>query len=164
LDELRDYLAALIGRFLSQPETWLEAVANVEPERLQLRSNAEQWSAHQVVAHVLAADRFALLPRIRRILAEERPQLPNWDEAEWMADEYDRAMPLVNILEDWQQARQGLAEDLAGLELSGWERKGLHPYHGERTLLWWLEYSVNHAKDHERQLLVILAEVNTKNL
>ncbi|MFP3855288.1 MAG: DinB family protein, partial [Anaerolineales bacterium] len=107
--------------------------------------------------HVMAADRHALLPRLRLIMNEDQPALPNWDEAAWMAQTYDNSEALGPELESWHKAREGLAQKFSELELSNWNRSGSHPLRGERTLLWWLEYCVHHTRDHWLQLQKILA-------
>lgn len=157
MDELKDYLAALVEEFRTQPARWLERIEGLDKERLGIRSDADAWTAHQVSAHVMAADRHALLPRLRRILNEEHPELPNWDEAAWMAQTYDHSVALEPELGSWQQAREGLAQEFSELELSDWNRSGSHPLRGERTLLWWLEYCVHHTQDHRLQLQKTLA-------
>lgn len=156
MEELRDYIDELVGRYRGQPEEWSEKAVSIGPDQLGHVPPGQQWSPHQVIAHIMAADNFALQPRLTRILTEEKPELANWDEEAWMAESYDPEQPLDQALQAWRQSRQKLTEQLAGLDMSGWNRTGLHPLHGERTLLWWVEYSVNHVRNHEGQLAEIL--------
>jgi hypothetical protein len=73
-----------------------------------------------------------------------------------MAKSYEVQQPLAAGLQTWQQQRTSLAEALAGLKLEDWKRTGRHQIQGERTLLWWLEYAVNHVSNHRQQLADIL--------
>jgi hypothetical protein len=156
MDELHDYINELVNRFQNQPEEWLAQADAIDSDQLRQVPPGQLWSPHQVITHVMAADEFALLPRLTRILVEDQPELPNWDEETWMAENYDPSQPLDPALKTWRKNRQDLAEQLAALDMTGWNRTGLHPFHGERTLLWWLEYSVGHVRNHEEQLATIL--------
>jgi hypothetical protein len=152
LEELKEYLAELVVTFESQPKAFAGALADRGPAELHRPLSPGEWSPHQVMSHVLASEAEALLPRIRRLLEEDDPDLPNWDEAAWMADSYDPSLDIGDLLAAYAAARRPLADRLDNLPLAAWNRSGAHPVQGRRTVLWWLEYTVAHAKDHLNQL------------
>lgn len=152
LAELHGYISGLLDEFRAQPGRFLALISDMEPAARRRPLAPGEWSAHQVVAHVVATDEEALLPRLRRIQEEERPQLPNWDEELWMERDYDPEADLSELLARWQRARQEQAQALEGAESTVWNRAGIHPVQRERTLLWWLEYAAAHAKEHLEQL------------
>ncbi len=151
-DLLDDYRRRLLERFRLQPETYREHVRRLDREGVRAPIKPGEWSAHQVIFHVRAADEQAYGPRLMRILREERPQMEDYDEVAWMKDQYDPDEPAEAVLERWQAARRGWADILAAAPAEAWSRSGLHPFYGERTLQWWLERAVAHGEDHRRQL------------
>lgn len=142
----------MIDEFRAQPERFVGAVAALETAALRRPVAAGEWSPHQIVVHVVACDAEALLPRLRRIREEERPRLPNWDEEAWTASGYDPTVELKGLLTGWKRARGEEAEVLEAADPTDWNRVGIHPVKRERTLLWWLEYAVAHAREHLEQL------------
>jgi len=152
MEELKDYIAGLIETFASQPSEFQTMLRSFDAASLHRPLEPGGWSSHQVMAHVLASESEALLPRILRILDESDPELPNWDEIGWMANDYDSERSIVEMLKAFAAARKPVEDRLAGLPLEDWNRAGVHPTRGRRTALWWLEYTVAHAKDHLNQL------------
>ncbi len=152
MEELREYRQSLIGRYAAQPQALREAAGRIPASARHARAGDGGWSPHQVLAHVRDVEIGAYLPRLSRILAEERPDLADFDGEAWMAAHYDPAEPLGTLLGSFQQARhEGLAL-VSVLGSTGWSRTGRHPSLGERTLGWWLERAVSHAEEHLRQL------------
>lgn len=155
--ELGGYIDNLLAEFRAQPDQIRSLVAELGPAAQGRPQQPGPWSPHQVVVHVVATDEEALLPRLRRIQLEERPELPNWDGARWMEKHYDPSVELPALMARWREEREERARALSAAESADWNRVGLHPGQGERTLLWWLEYAVAHAKEHREQL----AEANS---
>jgi hypothetical protein len=111
-----------------------------------------EWSPLQVLAHVGSVESLAFVPRLRRIASEDNPFLENFDGDSWMETQFDPQAPAETWLNLFEAARkQGLAT-LANLSEEGWSRTGVHPAQGQRTLQWWVEYSVSHADEHINQL------------
>lgn len=152
MEELKDYIAGLVETFGDQPSAFRTVLGSMADGALHRPLEPGGWTPHQVMAHVLASESEALLPRIERILDESDPDLPNWDETEWMANSYDPKRATADMLAAHAAARHALEGRLAGLPLEDWNRAGTHPTRGRRTALWWVEYTVAHAKDHLNQL------------
>ena len=152
MEELKEYLAGIVSAFERQPAELERALAAVGPKELHAPLEPGGWSAHQVLAHTVAVDGQALLPRLLRILDEERPQLPDWDGDGWMQSAYDAQAQVEAMLAEFSQGRQSVAARLASVDGQTWNRTGVHPLRGERTLLWWLEYSVDHVRQHLEQI------------
>ncbi len=152
-DDLLDaYRRRLLERFRLQPEMVQERLRGLDREGVRAPIKPGEWSAHQVIFHVRAADEQAYGRRLMRILQEERPELEDYDEVAWMKDHYDPEESSSAILVRWQSARRGWADLLDAAPPAAWSRSGRHPFYGERTLQWWLERAVAHAEDHRRQL------------
>ena len=151
-DSLDDYRRRLLERHRFQPTAYRERLRRLDGASLRVPIKPGEWSAHQVIFHVSAVDEQAYGPRLLRILREDRPRLEDFDEAAWMADHYDPGEALQAILDRWQAARQTWADVLETAPPEAWNRAGVHPFYGERTLQWWLERAVAHGEDHRRQL------------
>lgn len=152
VEELREYLAGLLDRFEAQPQALERGVSSLAAERLHRPLEPGGWTGHQVLAHTVVVDEQALLPRLGRILEEDKPMLPDWDGEAWMETDYDAGVPAEELLTRFRVGRQTAADRLRSVDDPAWNRTGLHPLRGERTLLWWLEYSVGHASEHLEQL------------
>lgn len=152
MKELEAYLRTLIETFRTQPDSVRTAVGELTIDELR-RPHAEgEWTPHQMLAHVVAVDEFALLPRFKRILEQDRPALEDWDAEHWMREQYEPDRPAAELLDRFEALREGFVPRLTELEMDDWNRSGVHPYHGERTLLWWLEYAVHHVREYLEQM------------
>lgn len=152
MEELRDYLETLCSEFASQPGRLRAAVQNIPEAAMQQPIDPGGWTAHQVLSHVVAAQLLALQPRMRRILDEDKPDLPDWDQDRWMAEEYDREAPAQKLVDDLESEVEQVLQWVQGMELQKWNRTGRHPMRGSRTLLWWFEYLIAHNREHVQEL------------
>jgi hypothetical protein len=146
------YRSQLIEQYLEQIEAYRRHLHDLDPSLLHAPIKPGEWSPHQVVFHIAAVDERAYGPRLLRILEDDRPDLDDFDEAEWMSRHYDPDLALEDLLASWSAARLNYAGALRAAPEAAWNRTGLQPYWGERTLQWWLERAVTHGDDHFRQL------------
>ncbi|MGD8603053.1 MAG: DinB family protein [Anaerolineales bacterium] len=152
MKELREYQARLMNRMWSQPQELRQALSSFEADDLLRPLEQNGWSPHQVVAHLCHVEWGAFLPRYDRILKDEDPLLANFDETTWMETYYDSSVPIEELLKDFDSVRQSARDLLDEITPDQLSRTGRHPYQGERTLQWWIEYAVSHADEHLRQL------------
>lgn len=151
-DPLGRYREGLINRYAQQADALRAAIGAKDASELHSAPAPGEWSPHQVLAHVAAVESQAFVPRLKRIASEEHPDLPNWDEGAWMATQYDAGGDAETWLDMFETARQEGLDLVQGLAEDDWNRTGRHPSHGDRTLQWWVEYSVSHTDDHLDQL------------
>jgi DinB superfamily len=151
-DLLDDYRRLLLTQYRSQVTAYAGHLAGLGDRAIRLPIKPGEWSAHQVLFHVVSVDENAYGPRLRRILREHRPALEDYDGDGWMAAHYDPNEPSGVLLDRWRNAREGYAAELGAAPAEGWSRTGLQPFWGERTLQWWVERAVAHAEEHWRQL------------
>jgi hypothetical protein len=162
-EQLLDYRRHLLERLEQQPAefalrvaaipaaAWHEPRTEQEREALRLAGyirDAQGRSLLRVAAHVRNAEANVYLPRIRRIVSEDRPQLTieaSHDEA-WASFDPDESMTAV--LAAWSQARAELVQLLRPLSPAGWTRMGFYPPTGNRTVQWWAEKAYAHAEGH----------------
>src|SRR5260221_10166466 len=77
-------LPALIESYRAGPRSLRQAVAGLSREQLLARPVAGKWSTLEVVCHLADFDPI-LADRMKRVLAEERPQLIGADEQRFAA-------------------------------------------------------------------------------
>jgi len=147
-DQLLDYRRQLLTRLERQPAEVADMLAGFpEPEWFRPRA-LEGRSLHQLMAHVRDVEQLAFLPRVRRILTEDRPTLEPFTSHDWSDADYQPAEPLTHILARWSQARAEVLDLLPAPDHSGWSLTGFHPPSGQRTLQWWAERIYNHVRQH----------------
>ena len=116
-----------------------------------VRAAPGEWSAREIVHHLADAEMTGAI-RLRRLLAEERPEIVAYDEEEYARRlHYDR--PLGASLEAFDAARRATAELLEHLTATEWQREGTHSETGRYTVEAWLEVYAEHAHDHAAQVL-----------
>lgn len=151
MKEILHYRDTLLRRYREQPGQ-LKLFAGGRTPSLHISPAEGEWTPHQILCHIVAAEEHALFPRLIALLEEEEPFLENWDEQAWMEREYDPTAEVMRELHRLEQIREKGAARLEGLSPEHWNRTGFHPYQGVRTLAFWVEYSVAHVEDHLRQL------------
>ncbi len=138
---------SLGGRLATQLESLRLVLDNATPAALKTRPKSGKWSAHENLAH-LVQHHHATLGRIRRILAEDRPQLPSYraeTDLEWPALAAESTEGVVRKLLAARQEMIALTTDLSPKQLS---RVGIHPAFGPMTLAQWLDFFLIHEAHH----------------
>jgi RimJ/RimL family protein N-acetyltransferase len=131
--------------------TQLDAVpgllGDATPQALLRKSPAGKWSAHENLAH-LGRQQEVFLQRVRRILAEDAPVLPQYrseDDPDWPAWV---ARPTDEVLRRLRSGRAELTALLGGLTLTELARTGVHSRFGPMDLPRWVEFFLVHEAHH----------------
>ncbi len=148
LEQLLDYRRRLIERLAQQPAEFEAALAALGAAHWHQGRDPQGRSPHRIVTHVRDLERLAFLPRLRRIVAEDHPVLDAYASHHWSESQYRADVPMPQLLADWAQARAELVSLLRPLPAAAWSRTGFHPPSGSRTLQWWAERALSHARDH----------------
>jgi uncharacterized damage-inducible protein DinB len=126
-----------------------EVLGRIPPEHLQAAPEPGEWSVHQTLHHLWVVEARIYLPRVRRVVQEERPFLEVVDERamqrEWLA-----ARPLAEMLEGFLEARQAEMLLLRGAD---WTRVGQHETQGPIALTWIAKNALAHTWEHTAQLM-----------
>jgi hypothetical protein len=156
-------IPALITRFGRGVENFDRRVFDLTDSQLDTAFRPEmgvgQWPVRVLLGHVADAE-LLFVTRLRRIVAEDHPVLPLWDEDTSIdAGMYRGPLPetpspltvpppiggfvaVVHTLRRWT------TEWLAALAPSCWTRTGLHPQKGEQTLRDIANYATWHLENH----------------
>jgi hypothetical protein len=140
-------LAPLIENYLAGAQTLRKAVAGMTPEQIKARPVAGKWSTLEVVCHLADFDPI-LADRMKRIIAEDKPQLLGADEKHFAAALAYHARDLEEELAIVERTRSQMARILRTLPDSALERVGVHSERGPLTLERMLTMSANHIPHH----------------
>ena len=142
-------LAPLIDAYLAGPQTLRQAVAGMSREQLLARPVPGKWSTLEVVCHLADFDPI-LADRMKRIIAEDRPQLLGADEKRFAAALAYHERDLEEELAIVERTRSQLARILRTLPAGALERVGVHSERGPLTLERLLTTATNHIPHHVR--------------
>jgi len=138
---------SLAVRLATQLDSLNLVLGNATPAALKTRPNSGKWSAHENLAH-LVQHHHATMGRIRRILAEDRPQLPSYSaekDPDWPALSAESTEEVRRKL---LAARQEMLALTNGLSPEQSSRIGIHPAFGPMTLAQWLDFFLIHEAHH----------------
>lgn len=113
----------------------------------------DEWSAKEVLGHLIEADRRGFAGRIRRILAQDGVAESGWDQLAVAAARADRSRPLDALLDEFGHGRDdgiALVRSLAPADLG---RHAIHGTVGRLTVDDLLQEWVFHDRNHQGQLL-----------
>jgi hypothetical protein len=140
-------LTPLIDDYLAGPGLLREAVKGLTREQLTARPIAGKWSTLEVVCH-LADFEPILADRMKRIIAEDKPQLLGADEKRFASalayHQRDPEEELTLI----EHTRKQMARILRTLGPEALERVGIHNERGPLTLDRLLTITIKHLPHH----------------
>jgi hypothetical protein len=146
----REERRMLIARYIDGPRVVEEAVARIGADGLDVRAE-DGWTAREIVHHLADSEMTSAI-RLRRLIAEDRPEIVGYDEPEYARRlYYDR--PVETSLAAVTAARVSTATILERLTEAEWQREGTHSESGRYTVEDWLRIYAAHAHDHAAQLL-----------
>ncbi|HEY2955976.1 MAG TPA: DinB family protein [Candidatus Eisenbacteria bacterium] len=144
---------------LGEGPDWIAArLARHGEERFRVPPAPGRWSAVEALCHLRDADADIFLPRLERVLSEERPEVPDVDMTAWESTRRYRDASPAAALEAWRAARTRLVARLAPLTPREWSRIGFHSVRGPYPLADMVRYWADHDLSHRRQIAEALGE------
>lgn len=150
-EQLLLYRQRMLERMNSVCDDIARTVASIPPERLYMVT-ADGESPHRILAFLRDVESRAFSIRMHRILEEEEPFLPLFDEKKWMEEHYDPVEPPENILAEYIAFRNNELAWLNNLSIEAWNRTGRHPWWGVRSLQWWVEQTLRFSEEQLTKL------------
>jgi hypothetical protein len=130
-------------------------VGEIENDRLRTRPAAGEWAIIEVVSHLADTEERALA-RVRRMLAEDNPELEPFDQEALAEQRRYLDLDLEEELGRLEQLRHQHVAELEALDGSGWERTGRHGEHGELTVELYETHVAAEEVDHLAQIARLL--------
>ena len=145
--------AALVARYragYAAVEAAVVAAREAGPNALDEAKDGG-WTPRQIVHH-LADGELTSAVRLRRLLAEDAPEIVGYDQDAY-ADALDYAgLPVEPALRAVEAARAATSELLDRLTDEQWARAGRHTEVGPYGVETWLEIYAAHPHDHADQI------------
>ena len=142
-------LSELIDGYLAGSRALRQAVSGLTREQLLARPVPGKWSTLEVVCH-LADFEPIMADRMKRVIAEERPQLIGADEQRFAAALAYHERDLEEELALIEHTRGQMGRILRRLGPEALQRVGVHNERGPLTLERLLTIATNHIPHHVR--------------
>jgi hypothetical protein len=144
-----------LQRFRTGFDDVAEALAGATDAQLDRDPGGGEWTARQVAHHLADSEAMAYI-RLRRLVAEDEPQIQGYDEPEWARRlHYDR--PIETSLAVLQAVRAASLQLLEVLTPEEWARTGTHSEAGAYSVDRWLGIYSEHSHEHAEQIRRTLA-------
>jgi hypothetical protein len=142
----------LISQYREGPSVLANAVSRLSEKQLDHKPSDGGFSAREVVHHTADSEMTSAI-RLRRLVAEDDPQITSYDPDLFAARLHYAGRPVQPSLDAIRAARESTASILEALSEAEWERAGTHSEMGEYSIDTWLEVYAAHCHDHADQAL-----------
>jgi hypothetical protein len=143
--------ASLLARYREGPVEVRRAVAGIGEADLDARPEPDGWTVREIIHHLADSEMTSAL-RLRRLIAEDRPVIQGYDEAEFARRLRYSERPIEPSLLAVEAARATSADLAERLTEEEWNRSGTHTESGRYGTDTWLEIYAEHAHDHAAQI------------
>jgi hypothetical protein len=144
-------IEALLNRLEATPATLAHLVAELSDEALDGAGHNE-WSARVILAHLRDDESMVMRMRLVRMLVEDDPVMPDFDEKAWAANRNTERDRKDVLLTDFALQRQASLNLLEQLHEGQWQRTGRHEVSGPMTVRSWVEHWAEHDETHIAQI------------
>jgi hypothetical protein len=149
--------AELLRRYREGPVVLADAASGLSERQLDHKPADGGFSAREVVHHTADSEMTSAI-RLRRLVAEDNPQITGYDPDVFAARLHYARRPVQPSLDAIRAARESTASILEALSEAEWERAGTHSEMGAYSIDTWLEIYAAHCHDHANQLRRAAAE------
>ena len=137
----------LIERYAGGARVLHEAIEGLAIGELVAFPVPGTWSIQQIVFHLMDSDLIGS-DRMKRVIAEERPQLIGYDETAFANKLFYHELNIWWACDLFEKNRLMTAEILRRLPNGAFQRVGLHNERGEVTLGGMVQTYVDHLERH----------------
>jgi len=141
----------IIAELASFPDDLSRSIfSNSEPDDLLQPSSDGGWGVVEIIPHLRDWE-VIYLERARRIVTEDQPSLPAFDDTLWSIERDYRDQNPRTTFDAFRKLRAQLVEFLTALPQEGWLRTGKHSYYGDVNLVWMGQHIIEHDNEHLQQ-------------
>lgn len=165
IEDARRYIAAVLDllgdadpvQVLGTTVSWCEQqTEDLTVEQLARREAAGKWSIVEILQH-LADSELVWGYRLRKVLAEERPELTGFDQDLWARRLGYAAIPREASLAVFGTLRDANLRLLSTLAEADLDRVGIHSERGEESVRNMIRLYAGHDLVHRNQIARVLA-------
>ena len=149
-------VAAALDVYASTPAT-LRALLGGMPESTTSVAADEGWSIHDVVVHLTSLDPFSMVGRVRAILDDDDPIIPDLDEQEVLERSGLRGQPFGDVLDQMARQRSDALVWLRALTPAQLARTGRHSAAGPLSAAEIIHHKAWHDLLHVGQICRMLS-------
>ena len=149
--------AALIRKYREGPNRIAETVLGLNEGLLDYKPADGGWSPREVVHHTADSELTSAI-RLRRLLAEDRPEIIGYDGDEFARRLFYAERPVQPSLDAIRAARETSASLLERLREDDWHRAGTHSEMGPYSIDDWLAIYAVHCHEPAEQIERAVAE------
>jgi hypothetical protein len=150
-----DERAALLERYRDGAAVFTSVVARLGDAELDARPFDGEWTVREICHH-LADGEINSAVRLRRLIAEDDPLLPGYDENEYSRRLYYGERAIGPSVAAMAAVRAATFQILGELSEAEWARPGTHGEHGPYGVEAWLRDYADHPWDHAEQARRVL--------
>lgn len=147
----------LLDRLAATPKALAHLVAEAEDAQLDAAAPGE-WPPRTVMAHLRDDEFLVMRMRLERMLSEDLPVFPDFDEKAWAAIRNRSRDRKQQLLGDFALQRQASLNILQALLPGDWEHTGRHETYGDFTVASWVDHWAQHDAAHIAQIEAALGE------
>ena len=145
-----------IANILESAEAIRRTVESAPADLLTRKPAEGEWSVAEILAHVRNVVTLAYGLRIRRLFVETEPQFADYDEERHLRSADWRPLPAGENLDMILTEHRQLAALLSTLPDEAWSQAGYHSESGALTIEYLARRIVEHADEHQRQIVETL--------
>ena len=147
--------AMLLDRYAAAAGDFEAAIADVRDDELDAHPIDGEWSVREIAHHVCDSELTSAI-RLRRLIAEDDPEIVGYDEMEWSRRLHYPERPIGPSVAAMRGARETSLSILQSLTEAEWARTGTHSESGEYSVATWLRIYAEHPREHGDQARRVL--------
>jgi hypothetical protein len=159
----RDERAALLERYRDGAANFAAVVGRLGDADLDARPFPGEWTVREICHH-LADGEINAGVRLRRLIAEDSPFLPGYDENEFSRRLHYGTRAIGPSVAAVTAVRAATFQILGELTDDEWARPGTHGEHGPYGVEDWLRDYADHPADHAEQARRVLEAARDTSL
>jgi hypothetical protein len=137
----------LIAAYLDGPRLLREAIRGMSPSAIDAAPVPGAWSTRQVICHISDFEP-VYADRIKRVIAEDRPQMMSGDPDQFAARLAYGGRDIAVELDLIETCRKHVASILKAIPEEAFERVGVHSRDGDLSLVTLLKRVTGHIPHH----------------
>ena len=146
----------LLANLKSLPHELHDLVVGMSDDELRWRPIPNKWSIAEILVHLRDVEREVFQVRLRQTLLEDRPTFAAWDQERTAVERDYLGQSATAALVEFGEIREQTAAFLGAAPVDQWQRVGVHPSRGEKTVEQMVTWQI---KSHDLSHLVQIKDI-----